>query len=419
MGDERIIPAPPLARHREGEILAEVQNAAGLVLWQDVRHLRDWAESAPDVRTKLFNPPSRSVLAKRRDACACAGELIGPLELFASMKSNPPNVSASELGVACEHVVEWALSREHTQTAVEFAEAAALVDPTNPRFSVLAGRLTRNMNEFDRAEVWFKRGIGLAREQDNVVEQFWGHVGYGKLCKELGRIQDARKHLSRASRLAWKEGPPSLAASVQHDICALLMVRGKLSEAAERAQSALLWYPKSHPRLPLFAADVALMLVLGRRYAPAARLLRTVLRTAPQPTARTAILALAARAFAGAGEPEEAAVMRHRALKLLKKHPGMEAVARWHLADAHRLIGEWEAAQAEAHVAFSLAAARNDRETVRMTRILLRLIERRKPAPARGIGGLRDFVVELADRMAHWSPRRVRQPGPWGMNRAA
>ena len=65
MGEERIIPPPPPARRHEMEILAELPNAAGLVLWQDVRHLRDWAESGSQLRAALFNPPTRDVRAKQ------------------------------------------------------------------------------------------------------------------------------------------------------------------------------------------------------------------------------------------------------------------------------------------------------------------------------------------------------------------
>lgn len=419
MGEERIIPAPPLARRRDRDLLEELPEALGIVLWQDVRHLRDWAESVPEVRARLFNPPSPRTVAKRRDACACAGELVGPLGIFGEMLRSPLAVDPQHIGAAAAQVVEWALAREHTQTAIEYAEAAALVDPRNAKHAVVAGRLTRVANEFDRAEVWFKRGIGLAREQGNVVEQFWGHVGYGILCKEVGRVEGARKSLHRASRLAWKDGPPSLAASAQHDICTLLMVRGRLAEAADRARSALLWYPKSHPRLPFFAADVALMLVLGRRYGGAARLLRSVLRVVEQPSARSVILALAARAFAGAGQAEEAAVLRKRSSKVLSKHRALEVMARWHLAGALRLGGQWEEAQAEAELALSKAAEQNDREMVRLLGIELRLIARRQIAPGRGVGELQDLVAELIDRMARWAPRRGRAPGPWEVDRAA
>jgi tetratricopeptide (TPR) repeat protein len=319
-------------------------------------------------------------------------------------------------------VTSWALEREHTRTAIEWAEVAALVEPSNPKRANVAGRVTRNANEYDRAEVWFKRGIGLAREQGNVVEQIWGHLGYGRLCQELGAVKGARRHLSRGSQLAWKEGPPSLAASAQHDLAAMLMVRGHLAEAEERARRALLWYPKNHPRIPYFAADVGLLLVLGSRFASAARLLRVCLRFIEQPSVRTMVLALTARAFAGRGEPEEFAVLRRRSMKMLEKHHQLETVTRWHLADAQRLSGNWSAAEAEAEETLALAVEQNDRETERMTRILIRLVAERRIARPKGPGTpeLRDFLRLLTKRLEEWSPRRGRNyAGPWGEDRAA
>lgn len=416
---ERIILPPPMARHCEASMLSELPDALALVLWQDVRHVRDWAESTPEERAKLYPSPTARVRAKRREARLCASELAGPLDTFAAMKWGGRSVDPVALSAACTEVVEWAMEREHRQTAIEFAEAGAICHPTDPKLANVAGRLMREANDFVRSEIWFMRGIGIARENDDIVEQFWGHVGYGKLCKELSRIKDARKHLNRAARLAWREGPPTLAASAQHDICALLMVRGQLAEAAERARSALQWYPKSDPRLPFFAADVALMLVLGRHYVAATRLLRPVLRVVHLPSARAVILALSARAYAGVGANEEAALSRKRALRLLHNHPTVEGVVRWHLADAYRLGGNWESARVEAEAALAVATDQNDRETARLTHTLLRLIAERKPAPPRRIGGLQDLVAELSGKILRWAPRRGRQPGPWGLNRAA
>jgi hypothetical protein len=201
----------------------------------------------------------------------------------------------------------------------------------------------------------------------------------------------------------------------------MLMVRGHLDEAAATARRALMWYPKNHVRLPYFAADVGLMLVLGSRFAAAARIVRAALRSIKQPSVRTMVTALGARAFAGMGEPEESAVMRRRSLKMLEKHNQLELVTRWHLADAQRLAGKWDAAEAEAQETLSKAVAEKDHEVVRLTRILLRLItERRSARPNRRTDAeLRDFVQLLNQRLQEWSPRRRSNPGPWGEDRAA
>ena len=419
MGEERVISAPPRNRHREGELLAELPDALALVLWQEIRHLRDWAESEPIARRGLFNPPSPMVLAKLRDARAAAGELIGALDTFSRLKASPTNIDPQVVGSACEEVLNWALDREFTRTAVEWAETAAIVEPNNPRRANIAGRVMRNANDYERAEAWFKRGIRIAQKQDNTVEQIWGHLGYGRLFQELGWVEGARKHLGRGADIAWKDGPPSLAASAQHDLAAMLMVRGHLPEAGKRAERALHWYPKNHERIPFFAADAGLMLVLDCRFNAAIRVLRAALKSIQSPSARGTILALGARAYAGAGEPEESAALRRRALKLLDKHRTMEPVTRWHLADAQRLAGNWVAAEAEAEQALEVAVEQNDREIERLTEVLIRLISERRAVQPKPTGPFNDFVRLLTARLEEWSPRPGPRPGPWGEDRAA
>lgn len=438
MGEERLIPVPPRARRTitqvingrvvwwycDKEILEEVPPAVGGVLWQDLRHVRDWVESPTERRGVLFNPePPQPVRAKRRDARAWAPELAGALDAFEHMRSAATNVEVARLGAACAVVAEWAHARGYCQTAIEWAEVAAVVDLENPGYQNLAGRLTRNANEYDRAEVWFKRGLGYAREQNARIELIRAHLGYGRLCVEQGRLKCATKHLNRGSRLAWKYGPPSLAAEAQHDLCLFLISLGRLSDAEDRARRALRWYPRDHPRLPLFAADVALLFVFQRHYLTAARVLKPVVKLVEQPDARAAIYGLFARALAGAGFDFEAEGMRRRAKRLLRKHPSLESRTRWHLADAVRLQGNWTAAEEEAARAVETAVAENDRETERHARRLLAEIQSReviRARPPHPDAEFAEFVGTLKQRLARWSPQRARRKRPpWGTNWAA
>src|SRR5688500_6118691 len=155
MGEERLILPPPLQRRRESEILNEIPNVLGLVLWQDVRHLHTWVEVAEAARSPrrvpstpsprdFFNAsPPAWVIAKRRDARAQCVELAGALDEFWSVVSAPLSADRAAVADGCRQVVEWALAHEHTQTAIEFAEAAARVAPEDPGIANLAGRVTR------------------------------------------------------------------------------------------------------------------------------------------------------------------------------------------------------------------------------------------------------------------------------------
>ena len=438
MGEERLIPVPPSARRKitnvingrvvswfcDMEIVEEAPPSIGLVLWLEIRHVRDWIESPLEKRAALFNPePSPNAIAIRREARAAAPELAGALDVFVQMRSAPLNVDCSVLGAACEAIAEWALAHDYPQTAIEWAEIAALADPENPKYQNLAGRLTREANEYERAESWFKRGLGYAREQDAKIELIRAHLGYGRLCAEQRRLKCATKHLNSGSRLAWKDGPPALAAEAQHDLCLFLISLGRLADAEERARRALRWYPRDHPRLPLFAADVALLFVFERHYLTAARVLKPVVKLVEQPDARAAIFALFARALSGAGFDYEAEGMRRRAVRLLKKHHALESRTRWHLADAERLQLKWATAEEEAIRAVEVAVTQNDRETERHARRLLSEIQAREVVqarPPRPDAQFAEFIDTLKNRLAIWSPQRARRKRPpWGTDWAA
>ena len=451
MGEERLILPPPAPRRREIEILDELPSVLGLVLWQDVRHLHAWSEmsaaaraprsrsaaaeagaarsilriASPPSPKDLFNPsPPPWVTAKRAEARAQCGELADALEVFRSVAAAPLAVDRAAVAAACREVVEWALAREHVQTAIELAEAGALVAPEDPAAANLAGRVTRNAGEYARAEAWFNRAIGYAREQDDRIELTRAHLGYGTLHKELGQVREARRHLNSGSRIAHKLGQPSLAAEAQHDLCALLMVNGHHVEAEKHAQTALRWYPKTHPRFPLFIADVAYLFVLRRNFGSAVRLLRGVLRTGEHsPSTRSAILALYSRALAGAGHTEEVARQQRRALRLLQRHAEWETLILWHLAAAERLLARWEPAEAYARQALEIATAQGDREMMRLISGTLSEVLSKQPAPpavTRKNEQFRSFVEALVSRLAEWAPRRTRQRrGPWGEQWAA
>ena len=192
MGEERLILPPPVLRRRESEILNELPNVLGLVLWQDVRHLHLWAEALsagpcaarrdsavppPSSINAWFNPtPPAWVAAKRKEARLMCGELADALGELGQVATAPQSVDRGVVSGACRQVVEWALAQEHTQTAIEFAEAAALVALEDPGIANLAGRVTRNAGEFGRAEVWFNRAIGYGRERNDRIELTRGHV---------------------------------------------------------------------------------------------------------------------------------------------------------------------------------------------------------------------------------------------------
>jgi tetratricopeptide (TPR) repeat protein len=430
MGEARKVPplpkpVPPANGRiggREGEIVNELSTTLGVVLWQDARDVRLWLEVPPDERAALFPRTVAWVRTKRLAAKAQSPELADALDEIAVLREAPAEVSGARIAAAAEAVAVWAFSRELLQTAITYAELAAQLAPDTPHLANLAGRVTREAHEYDRAEAWFRRGIGAARAAGDKVELARGHLGYARLCKETDRAGDAAKHLRSGARLARRYGPLSLAAEAEHDAFALLLSRlpgqpaarlhAGVKEAQARARQALQWYGKTHKRLPFFAIDVAQLCIFVGNYVGAARLLKFAMRLIEAPAAQAAISAMFAGALTGAGYAHEAETYRRRAVKRLERDPTYEALTRWHLADAERLARHWEPAREEALRALAVATATRDAEVEFHIRNELRLIDHRDAGPVLGkltVDTPEEVLNDLRTRLAAWSPRKVRR----------
>lgn len=238
--------------------MGESTDDVALVLWQTIRHVRDWLGASANERRKLFPTPLRPSSEERRKVAArLAPELDQAWETFDRMLRLPTTATPIEVGVACRQVAEWASGQSYGETAVQYVEAAATADLDSAQAAIAAGRVCRDVGEFTRAELWFKRGIGLARTHDEGVEYIRGHLGYGLLLMHTGRHAKARMLFNTAASRAMKHGFEWLAAEAQHDLFRFTTIHGDYPAAEEHAKLALQWYPKSNERVPYLAADVA------------------------------------------------------------------------------------------------------------------------------------------------------------------
>ena len=219
MGKRKILPKPPASSRGENAILVEVElPELAVVLWQIVRHVRDWHESSPTQRDVLFREQLPRVQEKWEHAKGAAPDLSSHLTILQALLGAPLDVREKEVSVACGHIARWAEAHNFLRTAILFAELAASVDASEPRYSNLAGRLTRNAGDYERAEAWLERGIGLGRRKQDWVEYTRGHLSAGIMCMERGLAAPAKRHLHTASTIAMREGHEWLAAEAQHDL---------------------------------------------------------------------------------------------------------------------------------------------------------------------------------------------------------
>lgn len=408
MRHTEILPSSPNWTRPEHGILTEATPAVALELWMSARRVRFWSEALPERRRSLVTVHPRDwIRARQQEAQAAVPEIAPALRLLAQLPFSP-HEGVDRVGQACQQIAGWATERGYVETAIQFAEAAALTGGTAEQ-TLLAGRLTRNAGDFGRAELWFQRGIAAARAQGDEVAFIRGHLGYGILCMTVGRDACARKHLKTASVYAMQDGYEWLAAEAQHDLFHFMAVRGNLPAAELHARRALRWYPKHHVRFPFFAVDVGFLLVCMGHYRLAATLLRQAIRVMEKPGNTVLGTSLLARAHAGAGQSREFQRTARRLEALLAVHPEFEPAARWNLAEAQRAAGMLTDAETNARLSLELAQADGDHETESFARALLDELqgEQAPHPPARNAEATyAGLVAALVARIGKWNPNR-------------
>jgi tetratricopeptide (TPR) repeat protein len=350
MGEKHLVPQAPKWRRSERGILDEIPTVVGLALWQLLRHLQDWVAATPAERERLFHETRQPwVATKFRHAEIEAPEIAGAIRALLDVTSSPNGVLATDVADACAKVAEWASAAGWGETAIQFSEAAAVVDGDSAHRANEAGRITRNHADYARAETWFERGIALARQQRDSIAYTRGHIGCGILCQTLGRDSQAQKHFNTASIAARKQGRFWLAAEAQHDLLLMMAERGNFAQATAHAQKALRWYPKHHPRFPFFVADFAFCLVCQAHYSEAIQLLTAVLDSLTQPAEQVLAVSVLVRAHGGLGNITQFCTTRTRLIELLHSFKAHEPAARVNLAEGERGVGRWLPAWRNGH----------------------------------------------------------------------
>ncbi|HEX6909275.1 MAG TPA: hypothetical protein VF142_02720, partial [Longimicrobium sp.] len=249
MGEKHLVPHAPEWRRSERGILDEIPSVVGLALWQLLRHVRDWVDCSTTEREHLFHDTTQPwVNTKYRHAEIEAPAVASAIRVLRGLQAAPVAIGADAVADACSHIAEWASSLGWSETAVQYAEAAAAAVSASAHRANEAGRIARNHGEYARAETWFERGIALGRQQRDSIAYTRGHIGYGILCQTIGRDKRAQRHFNTASIAARKRGRFWLAAEAQHDLLLMMAERGEYAQAATHAKKALRWYPKHHPR---------------------------------------------------------------------------------------------------------------------------------------------------------------------------
>lgn len=333
----KVIPPAPTWPRGEAAILREQTGAVGVALWQAARDIRLWAQTNASARSGLFRSPLGG--SSRTPE---APELQRTFAELKSVVRQPERASAVEVAAAATEIARWAEGRQMLQTALEFAEGAALADPTSAAAAISAGRLARRAGEINRSAAWYRRAVRLARGDHDAYIR--AQLGYGGVMLELGNQAEASVAFRRASRMAIKYGSRGLAAQANHELLVIARDAGTYEAGAAAAEKALERYPIRHPRLPDLAHHYAQLLIRAGYFRASLPILQELLAIV-RPDERLWVRAELARSAGAVGERdlfEESCAEVVRDVSLLEDHA---VHALLEVAAGARWLGEWELAR--------------------------------------------------------------------------
>jgi tetratricopeptide (TPR) repeat protein len=356
---------PPLLRDAgdpgpEGlQVLEEIPSEVGALLWKTLRSVILWAQVAPADRADLFDPGA----ADRRQAeillavPAGEAELAELLSELTRILRAPGMADPESVGLCCMRLASWAEAKGHFRTSLEFLQAAALACPADPAFPLAIVKVARDLAQYSRAEAWFFRAVGLARQCRDWDSYVRAYLAHGKMMLRRGSFPAARRSVLKALRRSTRQGLMETRAMALHELFVIEDNMGNPEVAQRHAIDALAAYGPDHPEISLLVHDLACFWLQQGRFADAFQVVREVVPDIPR-NLRPIALGSLARAAAGAGQ--DAAF--EEAVEDLARHPEGPGVAEaWvEVARGGLLLGRLDQARESVRRAEQLARERRE-----------------------------------------------------------
>jgi tetratricopeptide (TPR) repeat protein len=363
-----------------GLVLQEFPGEIGVVLWQALRDVMLWSQTPPSSRGEIFADTARE---RRIAAILAAGpesELEVQLRALTDLTSSPATIPAELITVTCRTISQWAEAKGKLSTAMAFGQNAALASPGDALAALNVGRLARRISDYARAEIWFRRAIGLARQARDWRTYTVAFIGLGNMAVRRGNYPAGRRFRIRALRSARRGGLRRLQAVVLHDLFALEVECGNTAAAETYARRAFQHYRGRGDRLPALANDLANLWIANGSFERALRVLVPLAGIHMPEEDRLFVLASLARAAGGSGEADKFDDAAAEVARLVSSasHRGREARALLDVAFGAAALSRWDVAEDLATSAWSIATERRESKTEFLADSLLDSISRKR-----------------------------------------
>jgi tetratricopeptide (TPR) repeat protein len=392
------MPRAPFTPRPEEAILGECPGAPGLLLWCLLRAVGLWTATEPRARPGLFGAGAGLLLNALTPELPDLADSVGVLTTLCTA---PETASEGEVAAACEKVSEWATLSAYHETAIQFAEAAAWVEPTSSMRASTAARLLREVAAHSRARMWLARAVHLARRARSESAFAIAQLGWGTLEYDQGNLAEAHEHYTKATHAAERNGRSALVAAARHDLFVLALTEEKTDEALEHAEKALAAYRKRHPRLPSLVLDIGFLWVRLGYFSSAVYLFTRIEPLITARPLRLLLLSVFARAAGGVRDGRKFERLKREVLQLLVPDEEETATSSFNLAEGLRCFGRWEEARLFADQCLRVAEKRGNSLLVNLTLELLQRIANREIGPVDIVpdeGGVVDRITLAAMR---------------------
>jgi tetratricopeptide (TPR) repeat protein len=375
---------PPLTRGSENlegmDILREVGNDTGLLLWQSYRNVMLWASADAEQKAVMFSAEAGRKRLADLLAAEVPGQIVDALVVIGRLLGSPGAVTDDAVSEACLAVAGWADAHGYTGTALSFTQAAALAAPSSARLAFEVGQSARRRHELARAETWFRHAIMVGRQVGEWEAYSRSYIALGTMLMARGNFPGAQRMLVKALRASRRKGLPSVQGNALHEMFIIASETGRPAQAEEFARQAFRAYGPEHHRVPALAHDIAYFWMQHGHFARALPVFEALLpRISAQgerlsvfgaigtPTTlvsaqgeRLAVLGSIAHAAGGTGRRDLFRKVWVEATRMVKE-PGVAetvAPAMMDLADGAALLGELDRAEQAAQAALRAAEER-------------------------------------------------------------
>jgi tetratricopeptide (TPR) repeat protein len=363
-------------------------------------------------RKGLFAPSVPEWQVSAETAATEIETLASAIPVLGACVRTPDAVQPAHVRTACFTVSDWAYDNHLGETALEYAEAAAVADPGSAEAAARAGQMCAQLGAEPRAEVWYERGLKSGRRARDWEWYVRSSLRLGALRYEQGDHRAAMRCYARARRVAVSAGLPEFAGKAHHDQLLVATAEESFASGDRHARRALELYPAGYERLPYLAHDYAVLLTNFGHHGPALELLDRVLPLVVHPQERVAVFGAIARAAAGMGDRA-----RHEAaaadVLLLAELSGLNAAGALALsAEGAAFLEDWDRALRLAGRAEEIAARNGERAPRRRAAAVLdaAAVRALRPFPA---GGDPERIAEAVESFAsRLRGRAERSPPP-------